>query len=166
MRAWMLIVVLAAAMPLRSEEGVTPTASATLTQDQVLTRYYEEAVGQGNFEVIDSLFDEAFETDAAVPGLKKGREGLKGFLKALRTAFPDAKLEVIQRVSQGGTVACRYKFSGTHTAKFFGIKATKKKASVSGVDIWEFKDGKVVGQHGNFDSLGLLVQLGIAPELK
>jgi predicted ester cyclase len=146
----------------------TPVAGSStgLTQAQVLEAYYSQVVNQGDYDRIDSLFDEAFETDAAFPGMKKGREGLKGFLRLLRNAFPDAKLELLERVSVGDMSVCRYRFSGTQTGKFLNIRPTKKKATVTGIDLWQFKDGKVAVQHGNFDSLGLLVQLGIVPELK
>jgi predicted ester cyclase len=143
-------------------EVLSPTVSAN---ESVLNNYYG-ALNQGDIEGAVSFLDESFTSDAALPGLKKGREGFEASLKALRLAFPDLSFEILERVSQGDTTVVRYDVVGTQRGKLYGIKATRKKIKVTGIDIWKFQNGKILGQHGNFDALGMLVQLGIAPELK
>ena len=145
---------------------LSPVAAALSPNEAALARYYSDVASQGKFEELDSLLDPAFSSDAAYPGMKKGPLGLRDFLAALRLAFPDASLEVQQMLSQGDWTACRYRFSGTQKGKFFGIHPTHKQVLLSGVDLWQFQNGRIIQQHGNFDSLGLLVQLGLAPELK
>lgn len=69
-------------------------------------------------------------------------------------------------VSQDNCTVVRHQMNGTHKGKFFSLKPTKKKVSVSGIDIWKLKGSKAVEHHGNFDALGMLVQMKVMPELK
>lgn len=145
-----------------SAQAVSPAASVN---EAVLNSYYA-ALNQGDIEAAVAFLDESFTSDAAMPAVKKGREGFEASLKALRVGFPDSNIEVLEFISQGDTTAVRYRFSGTQRGKLYGLKATKKKVKVTGMDFWKFKDGKILEQHGNFDALGMLVQLGIAPQLQ
>jgi predicted ester cyclase len=46
-----------------------------------------------------------------------------------------------------------------------GIPATGKEVTVSGITISRVKNGKVVEEWSNWDTLGMLQQLGVVPEL-
>ena len=43
------------------------------------------------------------------------------------------------------------------------MPATGKQVTQTGIDILRFADGKIVERWGEFDSLGLLAQLGLVP---
>ncbi len=176
MRSILLLIGLSAALSAgRAAEPLplapAPSAPAPLpvartAQEQTLLRYYA-AVNEGNPAAAVTELAAEFHSDAAFPGGKKNdRAGFQDFLTLLRTAFPDAKIEVIEFISEGDTTICRYRFTGTHRAKFLNLRPTRKTATVTGVDIWRFQAGHLVALQGYFDSLGLLVQLGLVPEVK
>jgi len=44
-----------------------------------------------------------------------------------------------------------------------GMPATGKKICVTAMNIYEFKDGKIIREHGLPDMFSLLMQLGVIP---
>jgi predicted ester cyclase len=46
-----------------------------------------------------------------------------------------------------------------------GIPPTGKQVTVSGITISRLKDGKIVEEWSNWDTLGMLRQLGVVPEM-
>ncbi len=150
----------AAAGPTSPAEGPTSPAA------EALVRSFYDAVNRGDQVALAALLAPDFAEDAALPGLRTGGPGLGAWVAAVRKAFPDARVDLLDVLAQGGKVAVRYRFSGTQRGRFFSLKATNKRASVLGMDLWSVKDGKLAAQSGCLDSMGMLVQLGIAPELR
>ena len=54
-----------------------------------------------------------------------------------------------------------YTMTGTHNGPLMGFPPTGKKMKIRGVQIFKFKDGKVVERWGSSDELGMLQQLGV-----
>jgi predicted ester cyclase len=66
-------------------------------------------------------------------------------------------------VAEGDKVVTRWSATGTHNGPLMGIAATHKQATVQGVDINRYENGKIVEGWITYDMLGLLQQLGVAP---
>ena len=62
-------------------------------------------------------------------------------------------------------VATRWTGRGTHKGELMGIPPTGKQVTVSGITISHVKNGKVVEEWSNWDTLGMLQQLGVVPEM-
>lgn len=152
--------------PVASNGSSAPWPAARTPLERALLRYYT-AVNDGNFDAALAELGETFHSEAAFPGGKKNdRAGFREFLVMLRTAFPDARIEIVEFIGDGDTTVCRYTFSGTHRAKFLNLRPTRKTATAGGLDIWRFQGDQIQMLQGHFDSLGLLVQLGLVPEVK
>ena len=80
-----------------------------------------------------------------------------------RTAFPDLRLTIEAQVSEGDLVVTRWKASGTHQGELFGIAPTGKQATVTGISLTRVSGGKIAEDWTNWDTLGLLQQLGAVP---
>ena len=52
---------------------------------------------------------------------------------------------------------------GTHTGEFQGIPPTGKQVTMGGISINRFAEGKLAEHWSQFDSLGLMQQLGVVP---
>ena len=127
-------------------------------------RLIEEVFGGGNYDVADELIAPgAVGHDPAQPAPVTGPEGVKESARGYRSAFPDLSFTIDQTVAEGEYVACRWTSRGTHKGELFGIAATGKEATVTGISIDRWQNGKIVESWVNWDALGLLQQLGAVP---
>ena len=127
-------------------------------------RLLEEVWSKGNFAVIDDLVDaNHVNHDPNAAQLPPGREGMKQFAMAYRSAFPDLSMTVEDQVAEGDKVVTRWCARGTHKGALPGLPATGKSATVTGIGIDRIVNGKIVESWGNWDQFGMLRQLGAIP---
>ena len=101
-----------------------------------------------------------------MPGGKfTGPDGLKQFVQIYRGAFPDVRITINDQIAEGDKVVTRWTATGTHKGQLMGIAPTNKHATVTGVDIDRYQDGKVVEAWASYDMFGMLQQLGVVPAL-
>ena len=132
----------------------------------IARRFLEEAFNGGNLGVVDELVAPQFVNhDAALPEPTTGIEAAKASIAGYRDAFPDLRLTIEQQVAEGEYVTTRWTARGTHRGDLFGMTATGKQATVTGITIDRIVDGKLVESWTNWDTLGLMQQLGVVPAL-
>jgi steroid delta-isomerase-like uncharacterized protein len=137
-------------------------------QNKTLARRgLEEVWNQGKLSTIDELVaSSATYHDPNVPGGKfTGPDGLRQFVQIYRTAFPDVRISVNDQIADGDKVVTRWTATGTQKGQLMGIAPTNKHATVTGVDIARYQDGKVVEAWASYDMFGLLQQLGVVPAM-
>ena len=124
----------------------------------------EEIFGAGNLDLADELLrEDAIGHDPAQPEPVKGPAGLKESAGGYRSAFPDLTIKVDEIFADDDLVAVRWTATGTHKGDLFGIPASGKQATVTGITIDKYKDGKLAESWTNWDTLGLLQQIGAVP---
>ncbi len=132
----------------------------------IARRFLEEAFNSGNLAVVDELVAPEFVNhDAALPEPTTGIEAAKASINGYREAFPDLRLTIEQQLAEGEYVATRWSARGTHQGDLMGIAPTGKQATVTGITIDRIVDGKFVESWTNWDTLGLMQQLGVIPAL-
>jgi len=130
----------------------------------IARREIEEIFGKGNLNVADEIIATDYVGhDPALPEPTRGPEGVKQAATGYRTAFPDLIVTVEQQVVEGDTVATRWTARGTHEGELFGIAPTGKQATVTGISIERVVGGKIVEDHTNWDTFGMMQQLGVVP---
>ena len=130
----------------------------------IARRSFDEVWSGGDLSAVDEIFADDYRFhDASIPEVK-GREGLKHLVTTYRTAFANLQFTVLDEIAGGDEVASRWRATSTHAAEFNGIKPTGKEVAVSGISIDRIEDGKIVETWTNWDTLGLLQQLGAVPE--
>jgi steroid delta-isomerase-like uncharacterized protein len=90
----------------------------------------------------------------------KGKAEAKKFFKEFTTGFPDSKTTFPTTITVGDWVITENQWTGTHKGSFFGMPATKKTVNMRGVDIFQFKDGKMVKGWSYSNSADFMQQLG------
>jgi steroid delta-isomerase-like uncharacterized protein len=93
----------------------------------------------------------------------RDRGGMGEFLQAMRSAFPDWRVEVVEMVVDGDRVAVRWTGRVTHEGSFHGIPPTGRRIIVSGINMYRVENGKIAEEWEQTDSLGMLQQLGVLP---
>ena len=131
------------------------------------SRFFEEFWGQKNLAVADELIaaNHVDHTPGSPPGLPPGPAGFKQFGSVYFTAFPDLHITIDDQVAEGEMVVTRWTSHGTNTGSLFGMPATNKSATITGITISRIVDGKAVETWTNFDNLGMLQQLGVIPSM-
>ncbi len=90
-----------------------------------------------------------------------GPEGVRIDIAAMLEAFPDLQIELEATLDCGESVAYRFRATGTHQGAFLGFQPTGRPMEIVGLGIDRLEDGRIVERWVQFDSLGLLQQLGI-----
>ena len=131
------------------------------------SRFFEEFWDQKNLAVADELLaaNHVDHTPGSPPGLPPGPAGFKQFGSVYFTAFPDLHITIDDQVAEGEMVVTRWTSHGTNTGSLFGMPATNKSATITGITISRIVDGKAVETWTNFDNLGMLQQLGVIPSM-
>jgi steroid delta-isomerase-like uncharacterized protein len=132
----------------------------------IARRFLEEAFNSGNLDVVDELVAPEFVNhDAALPEPGVGIEAAKASITGYREAFPDLRLTIEQQLAEGEYVTTRWSARGTHQGNLMGMAPTGKQATVAGITIDRIVDGRFVESWTNWDTLGLMQQLGVIPAL-
>jgi steroid delta-isomerase-like uncharacterized protein len=121
---------------------------------------------RGKLEEVLELVDDSYVGRA--PGLPepiRGKEGLREFLNAYMTAFPDGSLTVDEIIAEGDLVAARWTARGTNTGELMGIPATGRQVTITGMTFSRIVDGKLREDWNTWDSLSMMQQLGAVPEM-
>ncbi|HSD18719.1 MAG TPA: ester cyclase [Anaeromyxobacter sp.] len=128
-------------------------------------RLFEEAWAKGNFGVFDEICDPGYVSHDPLIGdtdLEKTRESCRQY----RTAFPDVTPTFLGSYADHDTVVTRWRMTGTHRGALMGIEPTGKRCTVEGITVGKFKGGKLTEEWTQWDALGLLRQLGVAPAMQ
>jgi steroid delta-isomerase-like uncharacterized protein len=132
---------------------------------ELIKRFYDEALGRGNTDLIDELTTDDFvDHSPSLPGAPPGKEGVVFFIKTMREAFPDLEATVGPSLEQGDLAAARTMIKGTHKGEFLGVAASDKSFEFESIDIIRVKDGKCVEHWGVGDVMSLMEQIGAIPE--
>ncbi len=129
---------------------------------ELITRFIEEAFNCGNTHVIRELV--APDHISHLPsGDHYGPEGVRIDINCFRTAFPDLNIQIDEMIEAKERVVYRFTARGTHNGPFMGVPASGRKVEVQGIAIDRVSDGKTVERWVQYDSAGLLQQLGVLP---
>jgi steroid delta-isomerase-like uncharacterized protein len=143
------------------------SAAAPSTAEKALARrLMEEAWSQGHLSAVDEIVAANFTNrDPSTPDFGRGPEAYKQVIGLYRNAFPDAQFEIDDIVAEGNKVALRYTCRATHRGELIGIPPTGKQVTVTGMLVFRIAGGKIEEGWVNWDTLGLLQQLGAIPAL-
>jgi steroid delta-isomerase-like uncharacterized protein len=129
-------------------------------------RLLEEAFNAGNIDVVDELVTtDVVNHDAALPEAMIGPDAAKASIRGYRTAFPDLRITIEEQIADDQGVATRWSAKGTQEGELMGMPASGKQATVTGITIDRIVDGRIAESWTNWDTLGMLQQLGVVPAL-
>jgi hypothetical protein len=131
----------------------------------IVRRAIEKGWNTGDLAVIEELYAPQFVFHQEAGGAIEGVEAFKLWVQVIHGAFPDIKYTIDAMYAEGDKVATRYTASGTHTGDFRGLPPTGKSFILTGHMIHRIKDGQKVEGWGVWDTVGLLISLGILPPI-
>lgn len=119
-----------------------------------------DAYNSHNADTAASLYDEKV-TNTQFPYAKaaQGREAMRKTYENIFRAFPDIHIEAINIVEQGTWVVVEWTFSGTMQGEFAGHSPNGNKFNMSGCEIFQIVNGRILTQHGYWDKNTMFGQL-------
>jgi steroid delta-isomerase-like uncharacterized protein len=132
-----------------------------MTRDEriALVRAYFDAVNSGSIDTAVGLLDPAFVQHTA--GLPPGPQSVKWSLAMFLGGFPDFHLDIDFILADADRVIARVRATGTHKGTFLGHAPTEKVFNTTGIDVFRVDAGKIRERWTEFDTFGMLKQLGI-----
>jgi steroid delta-isomerase-like uncharacterized protein len=127
-------------------------------------QYYHEANNTGDVDLADRLLASDYAHHYPLLGMVPDREGTKQFLALVHAAFPDLEFTFEDTIAEEDKVAVRWTLRGTHLGEWRGIPASGNPIEITGMHFVRIKEGKIVEEWRNADTLLMVQQMGILPE--
>jgi steroid delta-isomerase-like uncharacterized protein len=135
-------------------------------QNKATAKRFYDAWSSGDLDAFDEILAPGYQDhDTQNPNAgERGPGGSKTTAAMYREAFSDSKFEIEDQFAEGDFVITRWTATGTQDGELMGMPATGKHVTISGITIDRFEDGKVAEGWTNWDTLGMMQQLGVVPE--
>jgi steroid delta-isomerase-like uncharacterized protein len=134
-------------------------------ENKAIARKVYDAFNSGDLDSLDDIISaDSVDHDPQNPfGNVHGPDGAKQAISMYRTAFPDLNIKVEDQIAEGDLVVTRWTSTGTHEGDMPGFPATHNKVTVTGIGMDRIENGKIVEGWNNWDTLGMMQQLGAVP---
>ena len=134
-------------------------------ENKAIARRALEVFNTGNLGELDEIVSEdAVDHDPQNPFAgTHGPEAAKQMAATYRAAFPDLHVTIEDQIAEGDKVVTRWTAVGTHDGDLPGLPASGRSSTVTGIGIDRIQDGRIVEAWGNWDTMGMMQQLGAIP---
>lgn len=140
------------------DEAAVPTGNSAIA-----LRLINEVWNAGSLEVLDEIMAPDFVSHGPTHDETKNLDDFRTFVAAMRSAFPDLVITAEQVIADGERMAVAWRVTGTNTGTLDELPATGQSASLLGVTLYRFADGKIAESWYAWNELDLLTQLGLIP---
>ena len=135
----------------------------TIEQNKALVRrFVDEIFVKGSFDAVDDLLADDF-VGHTWPSTGDGKADLKRAIERVSQGLTDSTFTIEDMIAEDDRVAVRLTASARHTGDFMGMPASGKTYTIGEIHIFRVTDGKVVEHWHQFDSMGMMRQLGALP---
>jgi steroid delta-isomerase-like uncharacterized protein len=133
-------------------------------ENKAIARRFFECVNDRNLDGLAEIIGpDAVDHDPQNPVQGSGPDVARQAMQGYVDAFPDLRIEVDDQIAEGDRVTTRWTATGTHQGDLMGIPGSGKQSTVTGISIDRIENGKVVESWSNWDTLGMLQQIGAIP---
>jgi steroid delta-isomerase-like uncharacterized protein len=129
--------------------------SASLDRNKALVRKFFSAIENGDLDLFDKIV--SLDYDDHLAGQSSGREALKRYFTALRSAFPDLKLPIATMVAEGDLVAVLNSIQGTHRGAFAGRQPTGNRVDAMAFQLYRIANEQLT-EHWEVADFATLVR--------
>jgi steroid delta-isomerase-like uncharacterized protein len=133
----------------------------SLEENKAVARSFFEEFSKGNLQGVADLMapDHVFHFPLFPEPQDKaqhvaGQQRIKGI-------FPDYRAEIVDQIAEGDMVMSRLIVRGTQQGEFLGQPGTGQTFEITTINIMRIRDGLIVDEWDELDTLSFLAQLGI-----
>jgi steroid delta-isomerase-like uncharacterized protein len=128
---------------------------------KVVQDFIQALFTRGELGAVDEYLAPDFvDHNPTIPGQRGDRESMRSAAEVFRAAFPDWQSTVEDVIAVDDKVVERFTARGTHQAELMQIPPTGRAVTLSGINIFRLRDGKIIERWGVLDQLGFMRQLG------
>ena len=132
-------------------------------ENKAVVRRWVEAFNEGNLDAVDELLTDSYVRHDPNSPQVRGPEEEKQLIAMYRSAFPDLHFTLEDMVAEDDRVATRLGISATHKGELLGIPPTENRLSLTAMELYRLREGKIDEQWVNVDTLGMMQQIGAIP---
>ena len=100
---------------------------------------------------MDALLAPDFLSHSVPPGCSNDAAGMKKAAVLLHTALHDCRNEIDDIVAEGDKVVVRYTTRATHGGDLFGVPASGRAVTLTGIEMYRLSNGKVAEMWAEYD---------------
>ena len=126
------------------EMGATQGTSDWASRIQAVN---QALLNEGDLDRIPEFFSESYVAHGPDGGAT-GHDAIRGFVSALREAFPDLEVETQVLATDGDRVAWIRTHTGTHEGAFMGVEPTGEVVTWQAVIVTRYEDGLIAEEWG------------------
>ena len=119
----------------------------------LIQRVFAEGFNQGRLTVVDEVFAPNF-VDRSTPSQPPGTEGVKEYISAVRTGFPDIAVTIEDLIATEERIVVRTTWRGTHLGAYEKLTPTGKQVMRTMIQIFHVEDGKLCEEWSEGEGLG------------
>lgn len=129
----------------------------------VVRKFFEVGPSKGDLAAADAILAPEFSLHTPLPTPGPGIDAMNNVITACRAAFHGLHVTIDDIMADGDKVTARFTARGIHKGEFMGLPPTGKAITMTGIEIFRVKDGKITELWGEANLMGLMQQLGILP---
>ena len=118
----------------------------------LIQRVFAEGFNQGKLAVVDEVFAPNF-LDRSTPSQPPGAEGVKEYISAVRTGFPDIAVTIDDLITTDDKVVVRTTWRGTHLGIYGNYAPTGRQVTRTMIQIFRVVDSKLYEEWSEGNSL-------------
>jgi steroid delta-isomerase-like uncharacterized protein len=129
----------------------------------IVRKFFDVGPSKGDIAAADSLLHSEFTLHTPLPTPGPGIEEMNNVITTCRAAFAGLHVTIDDIMADGNRVIARFTARGTHNGEFMGVPPTGKAITLTAIEIFRIKDGKIAELWGEVNMMGLMQQLGMLP---
>ena len=137
----------------------------SLQENKDIVQRVVDLFNEQKLEQVKECFADDFSNHDPSTPAALDREALIQAFAAWMAGFPDGRVQVEDMIAERDKVVKHWTFHGTQTGEFLGIPATGKKVLIYAATIYRLSGGKIVECWWNYDTMGMMQQLGVIPPM-
>jgi steroid delta-isomerase-like uncharacterized protein len=129
----------------------------------IVRKFFEVGPSKGDLAAADAILAPEFSLHTPLPTPGPGIEAMNNVIITCRAAFHGLHVTIDDIMADGDKVTARFTARGIHKGEFMGLPPTGKAITMTGIEIFRVKEGKIAELWGEVNLMGLMQQLGILP---
>jgi steroid delta-isomerase-like uncharacterized protein len=126
-----------------------------------IAKDYLEACNRRDFDHMRGLMHPDYTYTGGDGREQRGPDAGLAVTRMFTSAFPDARIDIVNMRESGDTVLVEFLGRGTHRGDLMGIAPTGRSVSLPICTVFELRDGKIHREREYMDMATMMTQLGV-----